>query len=293
MVLTVKSKDALDLPPFLFGAENKKSRFSISRAEPKSKSTDLRPGMGVPCHFENDGSVSYLLTPARPPPSRRAVQQWLSENHSIDAQKHSSSRGELVFTMDANTGKLVPIDGAGSNRSTQESLPGEEEMEFFRPASPKYDEKHVLATPMFSNPPGSQEYILSNKRSSRRSNDADAPRTPGSKSLYSNPPVSSGATTPGNTQNSSDGVPEAPHVSKSKLLQTSVQNGKSVTAQASLNLRINPPPPPAKVGSLLFCFVMAIFWSATKFLCSSSSRFFPVLNGICKAVSVACCAGGS
>lgn len=238
MVFTVKSKDALDLPPFLFGAENKKSRFSISRAEPKAKPADLRPGMGVPCHFENDGSVSYLLTPARPPPSRLAVQQWLSENHSSDAQKHSSSRGERVFTMDANTGKLVPMDEAGSNRSTQDSLPGEEEdMEFFRPASPKYDEKHVLATPMFS---GSQEYVLSSKRSSRRSSDADLFKTPGSKSLYSNPPVSSGATTPVNTQNSSDSV------------QTIVQ--KHVTAQASLDLRTNPPPSLAKVGPFFLVF---------------------------------------
>jgi hypothetical protein len=123
MVLTVKSREALDLPPFLFGAENKKSRFSISRADKKAKSADFRPGMGVPCHYENDGSVSYLLTPARPPPSRLAVQQWLSENHATETQNHSSARGERVFTMDANTGKLVPIDEAGSNRSTQESLP--------------------------------------------------------------------------------------------------------------------------------------------------------------------------
>ncbi|KAG0605129.1 hypothetical protein M758_9G034000 [Ceratodon purpureus] len=232
LIFDVKSRDALDLPPFLFGAENKKSRFSVSRAEQKAKSADIRPGMGVPCHYENDGSVSYLLTPAKPPPSRLAVEQWLSENHVSQNQNHSGARGERVFTMDANTGKLVPIDDAGSNRSTQESLPmrhsGEEDMEYFRPASPKYDEKHVLATPMLSNLPASPAYALSSKRSSRRSSDADAIGPPGTKSLHPNPLLSSGATTSVNTQNSSDSVPQEPHMSKSKLQQTSSQDEKNV-----------------------------------------------------------------
>lgn len=215
---TVKSRDALDLPQFVFGAENKASRFSISRGEAKAKPADLRPGMGVPCHFENDGSVSYLLTPARPPPSRLAVQQWLAENPISGAQMHSSSRGERVFTMDANTGKLVPMDEAGSNSTTQDSLPGEEE--FFRPASPKYDEKHVLATPMAN---GSQEYVVSSKRINRRT---DAQKTSGSRSLYSNPPASV--------------LPEVPPVQK------------SMAAPAPVDPRI------AKVGP--FFLVLSVVW---------------------------------
>lgn len=126
-----------------------------------------------------------------------------------------------MFTMDANTGKLVPMDEAGSNSTTQDSLPGEEE--FFRPASPKYDEKHVLATPMAN---GSQEYVVSSKRINRRISDADAQKASGSRSLYSNPPV-----------------PEAPPVQK------------TMPAPAPVDPRI------AKVGPLFL--VLSVVWRSS------------------------------
>lgn len=268
----MKSREPLDLSPFLFGAENRKSRFSTSRAEQKAKSTDFKPGMGVPCHYENDGSVSYLLTPAKPPPSRLAVQQWLSENHVAEIQNYSTARGERVFTIDANTGKLVPIDEAGSNRSTQESLPmrhsGEEDLEYFRPASPKYDEKHVLATPMLSIRPASPAYALSSKRLRRRGSDADAQGPPGSKSLHPNPPpLSSGATTSVNTQIPSDGTAEGPHVSKSKLLQASAEDEKNVDCT---------PPQFAKVGSNI-CLIRALFSEAQPKFWQQFFMFFHIL----------------
>uniref|UniRef100_A0A7I4D3U3 DNA polymerase zeta catalytic subunit n=1 Tax=Physcomitrium patens TaxID=3218 RepID=A0A7I4D3U3_PHYPA len=207
LIFDVKTKEAFDLPPFLFGAENKKSRFSSTRAEQRTSPTPLSPGMGVPCYYENDGSVSYLLTPAKPPPSRFAVQQWLSENNVTDAQSHLSTRGERLFTMDANTGKLVPIDEAGSNRSTQESFPLQHSDEdYFRPASPKYDEHHVLATPMVSHFSVSPACAPSVKRSSKKSN-ANGEVASGSNSLHSNPEL----------------------------------NEKKVTAQASPSLHNNSP----------------------------------------------------
>jgi hypothetical protein len=39
--------------------------------------------MGVPTHFQNDGSALYLLTHARSPPSAVAVGEWLTQqSHS-------------------------------------------------------------------------------------------------------------------------------------------------------------------------------------------------------------------
>ena len=281
MFLTVKSREALDLPPFLFGADNKKSRFSISRAEQKGKSTDFRPGMGVPCHYENDGSVSYLLTPARPPPSRLAVQQWLSENHVTETRNYSSGRGERVFTMDANTGKLVPIDEPASHRSTQESFPmrhsGEEDMEYLRPASPKYDEKHVLATPMLSNLPVSPAYELSSKRSSRRNCGADAQGPAGFKSLYPNSSLLSSGATNSVNQNSSDSALEEPQVSKAKLLQAGPEDEKNVDFT---------PPQLAMVGSNIrstweiFSNVQPIRGSPSHFSRPFFSLFLPITSGM-------------
>ncbi|KAL8553803.1 hypothetical protein ACS0TY_002187 [Phlomoides rotata] len=40
------------------------------------------PTMGVPVHFQNDGSYLYMLTPAGSPPSRESVDRWLSFDFS-------------------------------------------------------------------------------------------------------------------------------------------------------------------------------------------------------------------
>lgn len=37
--------------------------------------------LGVPTHYQNDGSVLYLLTPVYSPPSVDCVYRWLTCNH--------------------------------------------------------------------------------------------------------------------------------------------------------------------------------------------------------------------
>ena len=106
----VKTRDAQDLPPFLFGSESKKSSFSgyATRQDQPKKEKDFSSSAdlvaGVPCNYENDGSLTYLLTPAKPPPSSMAVRKWLSETHPADGKHCVTVWGETVFTMDANTG---------------------------------------------------------------------------------------------------------------------------------------------------------------------------------------------
>lgn len=70
--------------------------------------------------------------------------------------------------MDVNTGKLVPIGDLGSNRDSQDSLTmrdtSDEGVDLLRPASPKYDEKHVLGISDFTNLACSPAYVLSRKK---------------------------------------------------------------------------------------------------------------------------------
>ena len=45
------------------------------------------PVLGVPTHYQNDGSFLYLLTPALVPPSLECVHQWIlqsSEKSGMD-----------------------------------------------------------------------------------------------------------------------------------------------------------------------------------------------------------------
>lgn len=208
----VKSKGAEELPPFTFGAECSKSSFSTRRLEQRKKHSPVDTVLGVPCHYRNDGIVSYLLTPARAPPSRLSVQNWLSETPDGNAQNNSSVRGERVFTMDANTGKLVPIGDLGSNRDSQDSLTlrdiSDRGADSLRPASPKYDERHVLAISDFTNLSCSPAYALSRKK---------VPTVPLSvPALPKGGQLTCKETTLVNSQSSEEVIPGQPHPSNRK-----------------------------------------------------------------------------
>lgn len=155
----MKSRDAVHLRPFEFGGFSKRSKFeqgSKSRQyieeEYWGAEDEMDTVAGLPSHFENDGRASYLITPAKPPPSPFAVREWVSSMKSVPgaAEKVGGTHfgGEQMFTMDANTGKLVPIVEIGSAKTSQESLPeadaSMEYADYERPASPKYNETHVF-----------------------------------------------------------------------------------------------------------------------------------------------------
>lgn len=66
-----------DLPPFFNQSieENKQNELFQHM-----ETSEFAGGvLGVPTHFQNDGSALYLLTHALSPPSAVAVGQWLSQ----------------------------------------------------------------------------------------------------------------------------------------------------------------------------------------------------------------------
>lgn len=66
------------LPFFLYG--DKKDLFEdYGSSSPKAV-------MGVPIHYRNDGSFTYMLTPVCSPPSADSVCQWLSSEQRGDNQ---------------------------------------------------------------------------------------------------------------------------------------------------------------------------------------------------------------
>ncbi|MQM19565.1 hypothetical protein Taro_052570 [Colocasia esculenta] len=87
--LSYAERQRPDLPPFFSDNETEKM-------DHKSFLTEgyLEAVRGVPVHFQNDGSLSYLLTFAVSPPSRYSVCQWLlgqaEQNVSCQSNEHSS-----------------------------------------------------------------------------------------------------------------------------------------------------------------------------------------------------------
>ncbi|KAI5008760.1 hypothetical protein ZWY2020_009808 [Hordeum vulgare] len=86
-------------------------------------SSELTPDtLGIPTHFQNDGSVLYLLTHAFSPPSAAAVGQWLPQHTSSNSvsddqeiEHHPTSRphAEALAFM-ANS----PVPGSASEHTT-------------------------------------------------------------------------------------------------------------------------------------------------------------------------------
>lgn len=155
----MKSNEGEHLPPFVFGVPGRISRSDKEAKQRSYVENELwgLPGKGdlsitVPVHFENDGGISYLLTPARAPPSRASVLQWLQQKQLKESARTNKSAKDF-FTIDANTGSLVSFGDADGvdTQDTQSLTQGSfEDNGYFRPASPKYDEQHVLALPLTS-----------------------------------------------------------------------------------------------------------------------------------------------
>nr|BAK01083.1 predicted protein [Hordeum vulgare subsp. vulgare] len=86
-------------------------------------SSELTPDtLGIPTHFQNDGSVLYLLTHAFSPPSAAAVGQWLpqhtssnsvSDDQEIEHHPTSPPHAEALAFM-ANS----PVPGSASEHTT-------------------------------------------------------------------------------------------------------------------------------------------------------------------------------
>ncbi|KAG8099150.1 hypothetical protein GUJ93_ZPchr0013g35749 [Zizania palustris] len=85
-------------------AEENKQNESFQRMECNEFAGDA---LGVPTHFQNDGSALFLLTHAFSPPSAVAVSQWITQQPCP-----SSLSGH------PNYGKKVPFDQEGANNST-------------------------------------------------------------------------------------------------------------------------------------------------------------------------------
>jgi hypothetical protein len=248
----VKSKDVQDLPPFVFPSEDKNSGCGdgvrCGGVAVIMEDLGVDPSLvGVPCHYGNDGSVSYLLTPAKLPPSPSTVRQWLLDvtHVSSTSQNHSSIRGDCIFTIDSNTGKLIPL-GIRSNESSQESLTmkgsgddDDDDMECFRPASPKYDEKHVLANPSYNHLLPLQH--VQSQPGAVRQLQTSAP-------LSSSNPVTPQQTTPVNSQSSSEIVAGEPNVLKplnnSDQRLCVVQSSGVVNIMGSSSSHLVMPQPP-------------------------------------------------
>ncbi|BBN02455.1 DNA polymerase zeta [Marchantia polymorpha subsp. ruderalis] len=157
LVFDVRSREAVHLRRFQFGRSSRRSNFDEGsknrvyiQQEGWGREDFSGPIAGIPKYIENDGTLFYLITLAKAPPSPRSVKQWLSLQsvQRLDISKGIVAGGQQLFTMDSNTGKLVPLVEIGSAANSQESVPktecSEEDGEFVRPASPKYDERHVF-----------------------------------------------------------------------------------------------------------------------------------------------------
>ncbi|KAL6896569.1 hypothetical protein ACP4OV_007141 [Aristida adscensionis] len=107
----------VDLPFFNHNTEENNQNESIQYME----SSEFAGGvLGVPTHFQNDGSVLYLLTHALSPPSAVAVGQWLTQQAGSSSLSGYSNHGEGVpaYPEEACRSSLAPNS---PTRSTQEN----------------------------------------------------------------------------------------------------------------------------------------------------------------------------
>ncbi|VAH26719.1 unnamed protein product [Triticum turgidum subsp. durum] len=107
------------LPFFNQTAEENKENGSFQYMGSSEFTSDT---LGVPTHFQNDGSVLYLLTHAFSPPSAAAVGQWLpqhtysisvSDDQEIEHHPTSTPHAEALPLM-ANS----PVPGSASEHTT-------------------------------------------------------------------------------------------------------------------------------------------------------------------------------
>ncbi|KAK9829480.1 hypothetical protein WJX72_006119 [[Myrmecia] bisecta] len=141
------------------------------------------PALADSEHMPGDGQGReqrpvYVMVPARPAPSPPHIDAWLTARRgraaaAANASLESKAGRGSGFTMDANTGKLVPLytdsqaseEGQGgsllgtpglctapnatprdASQPEVQQTPAQQEEEEVRPASPKYDERNFFYT---------------------------------------------------------------------------------------------------------------------------------------------------
>lgn len=120
------------LPFFNQNADKYKQNESFQHIESSEFAEDT---LGVPTHFENDGSALYLLTHALAPPPAVAVGQWLTQqtcSSSVSGINNFLHKFSSIVFIDflthsiilghSNHGDKVPSDQEGSQEHT-EALP--------------------------------------------------------------------------------------------------------------------------------------------------------------------------
>lgn len=133
----MKSKEAGNLCPYLFGEDLKERSSNRIYASKDAWGPLLEddPSVGIPLHFQNDGTVFFPLTPTKLPPTLKDICYWLS----LQSRDHDSQR-ELSVDQSG--------DFADSAVNTQGSWMQCEEdpqcVQNLKPYSPKYDENHQL-----------------------------------------------------------------------------------------------------------------------------------------------------
>jgi hypothetical protein len=181
--IRVPSTAAPDLPPFAAAPPGARPP---PPAVDRLRAACAAAGAGAPPR------ATRLLTfvPARRPPSRQATDTWLAEQHAASAAAGGlagggGGAGASGFTMDPNTGKLLPMDASQGSAAADDDLLGTPSLASAplstarpaaaaaartparlaaaadaadaedepRPASPKYDER----TFFYSNPYASQQ----------------------------------------------------------------------------------------------------------------------------------------
>lgn len=131
MVFEVLSKDVEHLSPYQFAKDTKYSTRTYTSTDVWAPSLEDDSIM-LPSHFQNDGTVLFLLSPVKLPPTVNEVCGWLRQ-----WPKGQSPQNEVVYEESGNcTG-----DSQGSWTEIEDAL---QPSQVFRPSSPKYDETFML-----------------------------------------------------------------------------------------------------------------------------------------------------
>ncbi|KAH9328748.1 hypothetical protein KI387_000856, partial [Taxus chinensis] len=150
-IFEVKSREAKYLHPFFMetdqgGSLNERKCMDRDKWAPCHGSESV---MGIPLHYENNGSVLYLLTPAQPPPSSSAVVKWLSQLKGESLSNLSEQQGvgignpsnSQVDNKKPHTSKNVEVskmEMTGKHSTGVSSC-----FDSCKAASPKYNESGV------------------------------------------------------------------------------------------------------------------------------------------------------
>ncbi|XXG54196.1 hypothetical protein AAC387_Pa03g2142 [Persea americana] len=124
-----EGSDGDDLPAFLANdCEEAKESHHISSKGSWGHDHCQEPVLGVPTHYQNDGSFLYLLTPALVPPSLECVHQWIlqsSEKSGMDVPIGTPRENLHEALMRPSSPKYSDV--LGVNCCTYERSPNEQQ----------------------------------------------------------------------------------------------------------------------------------------------------------------------